>query len=213
MALRSLTASPESLLSQAGVLPPTERTILRLKALMGPATNKADFLAALVAAGSRAPDGKAWSHKLLNDVLNRLMSQGLLKEDLSCPEVLWHPLAADAAAASEGAALIEAVRQQFPEAAPRPYYTTSPQTEWTLQRLLRLAYDRHCDKLKFSYSQFNRYVRRYILGMAKAKAPENAPEANPTRPVTERAERQNQSLPVGQPGFNYSPRTNKDDLI
>lgn len=78
----------------------------------------------------------------------------------------------------------------------------------------RVVYDRHCDKLKFSYSQFNRYVRRYISGKDETKKSQDSPAPNTAKPVAERTERQNVgSLPVGQPGFNYSPKTNKDELI
>jgi superfamily II DNA or RNA helicase len=138
MALRPRTIPLDQLLTRAAALPAVERSVLWLKALIGPPCGKGEFLAALTAAGSRGPDGKPWSHKTANEVLARLAGLGLLKEDLSCPENLWHPLAVEAAAAPEGPALIAAVGAQFPESMPRYSYYGGVQ-DWSPLRRLRLA--------------------------------------------------------------------------
>ena len=96
-------------------LHPTERLVLRLKALIGPPTNKADFLTVMSATGIRAPDGKPWTHQTVNGALDRLVAAGLLEGDFSCPVALWHPLAVDALATPDGPVLLQAVLGSFPE--------------------------------------------------------------------------------------------------
>ena len=53
MAPSSKSPTVDRLLAQADKLPPTERMVLRLKALIGPATNKGEFLSAMNATGTR----------------------------------------------------------------------------------------------------------------------------------------------------------------
>lgn len=83
---------------------------------------------------------------------------------------------------------------------------------WTAQ----VVYDRHRDRLKMSYPQFTRYVRRYVSGKEKTRKPQDSPETGKRRAVGEGTERRNLppgSLSVGQTGFNYTATSNKDDLI
>ncbi len=139
MAPSSRPVSRDALLERAAALPATERMVLHLKALIGPPTNKQEFLTVMNATGSRAPDGKAWSYKPVNEALDRLVALGLLEEDFSCPDGLWHPLAVACFAAPEGAALAKAVLRAFPEDGRRQYYSYSLQSDWHVLRRLRLA--------------------------------------------------------------------------
>jgi len=90
----------DDLPEQLARLTPTERRILRLKALVGVATNKNDFLTLLNGSGVTAPVGGSWSYNLVNPILNRLLTLGLLKPDFSCLEPLRHALAIEMIAAS-----------------------------------------------------------------------------------------------------------------
>ena len=115
---------------QLARLTPTERRILRLKALVGVATNKNDFLTLLNGSGVTAPGGGSWSYNLINPILNRLLTLGLLKPDFSCVESLRHALAIEMVAAPEGPKAAEAVRRMFPAVVDRPfYYSYSPQSD------------------------------------------------------------------------------------
>src|SRR5687768_1133638 len=110
-------------------LPATEKTVIRLKALIGSSTTKTVFVTAMVATGTRAPDGKPWSAKVLNPVLDKLRVTELLDENLACDTGLLHPVAAEAAASPEGERLIQAVQSTFPAAGRRPYYSYTMQTD------------------------------------------------------------------------------------
>lgn len=71
----------DDLPQQLARLTPTEQRILRLKALVGEATNKTDFQTLLNGSGVTAPVGGSWSYNLVNQILNRLLTLGLLKPD------------------------------------------------------------------------------------------------------------------------------------
>jgi superfamily II DNA or RNA helicase len=120
-------------------LPATEKTVIRLKALIGSSTTKTVFVTAMVATGTRAPDGKPWSAKALNPMLDKLRATGLLDENLACDTGLLHPVAAEAAASPEGERLIQAVQSTFPADGRRPYYSYTMQTDEDALRRLRLA--------------------------------------------------------------------------
>ncbi len=88
-------------------LKPQERTILRLKALIGPATGKTQFLECLNRLGSSAP---AWTNKTLTPTLEALRAKRLLTDDFTCAPDALHGLAVDALDSPEGAAMVEAIR-------------------------------------------------------------------------------------------------------
>lgn len=132
--------SRDDLSEQLTRLTPAERSLLRLKALVGVATNKGDFLILLSGSGLASPSGGAWSYASVNPILNRLLSLGLLAPDFSCVESLRHPLAIEMIAAPEGRVAAEAVRRLFPAPAYRRlYYSSSPQTDPGSTVRLRLA--------------------------------------------------------------------------
>jgi len=121
-------------------LPGGAKLVLRLKSLMFLPTNKTVFLECLTRSGLRAPDGKAWSSRSVNVVLEELQSQRLLTEDLACPPALLHPVAADAAASAESDMLVAAVRKAFPAQRSMSYYSSGQQVDCdALRRLIRLA--------------------------------------------------------------------------
>lgn len=84
-----------------------ERTVLTVKALVGPATGKTLFLNCLNRLGSSRP---AWTGKTLAPVLEILRSTGLLTDELVCAPHIAHILAVDALASADGAAMVEAIR-------------------------------------------------------------------------------------------------------
>ncbi|MFZ1413268.1 MAG: DEAD/DEAH box helicase [Defluviicoccus sp.] len=140
MALAPKGAALAELLTRYQGLPPTKKLVMQLKALIGSTTNKSDFVSAMVATGSRAPDGKAWSYKSISEVLGDLRKRELLDDGFTCPGALLHPLAADAASGPDAKHLIEAVRATFPSVSPRAYaYNYSLQTDENAARRLRLA--------------------------------------------------------------------------
>ncbi len=121
-------------------LPASSKQVLRLKSLVFLPTNKTVFLDCLTKSGLRAPDGKAWASRSLNVILEELLDQGLLTEDLSCPPALLHPVAIDAAASTEGEALVAAVLRAFPARRNMSYYSFGEQLDCdAVRRLIRLA--------------------------------------------------------------------------
>jgi len=121
-------------------LPAGSKLVLRLKSLVFLPTNKTAFLECLTRSGLRAPDGKAWSSRSVNAILDELLLQGLLTEDLACPSALLHPVAVDAAASAEGELLAAMIRRAFPARRSMPYYSSGQQLDrGALWRLIRLA--------------------------------------------------------------------------
>ncbi len=103
-------------------------------------TNKTAFLDCLARSGLRAPDGKAWSSRSVNVVLEELLGQGLLTEDLACPPALLHPVAVDAAASADGELLVAAVLRAFPARRSMSYHSSGEQIDCdAVRRLIRLA--------------------------------------------------------------------------
>ncbi len=93
-------------------LQPRERTLLRLKALIGPgAIGKTVFLECT---GRVSSGGPLWSHATLAPTLQALRAKGLLAEDLACAPELLHPLAVEAIDSAEGAVMVEAIRAKLP---------------------------------------------------------------------------------------------------
>ncbi|MGI4945361.1 MAG: hypothetical protein ACRYHQ_33155, partial [Janthinobacterium lividum] len=120
--------------------PAGSKQVLRLKSLVFLPTNKTVFLDCLARSGLRAPDGKAWASRSVNIVLEELLGQGLLTEDLSCPPTLLHPVAMDAAASTDGEALVAAVLRAFPAQRKASYYLSGEQFDCdAMRRLIRLA--------------------------------------------------------------------------
>jgi len=121
-------------------LPAGPKMVLRLKSLVFLPTGKTVFLECLTRAGLRASDGKAWSSRSLNTVLDDLVRQGLLTQDLACARALLHPVAVDAVQAAEGEQLVSAVRKAFPARRSSSYYSYGQQLDAdALCRLIRLA--------------------------------------------------------------------------
>jgi superfamily II DNA or RNA helicase len=93
-------------------LTPPERFILRLKALIGPAaTGKTVFLECLNQAARPTP---GWSKASLNPVLQKLRAGGFLTEPFACAPAWLQPLAVEAVASAQGAAMVEAIRARLP---------------------------------------------------------------------------------------------------
>ena len=121
-------------------LPAGSKQVLRLKSLVFLPTNKTVFLDCLARSGLRAPDGKAWSSRSVNVVLEELLAQRLLTEDLACLPTLLHPVAVDAAASTAGEVLVAAVLRAFPARRSMSYYLSGEQVDCdAVRRLIRLA--------------------------------------------------------------------------
>ena len=74
----------DDLPEQLARLTEAERTLLRLKALVGVATNKSDFLTMANASVIAALGGVSLTYNMVNPMLNRLLSLGLLNADFAC---------------------------------------------------------------------------------------------------------------------------------
>jgi len=121
-------------------LPAGAKLVLRLKSLVFLPTNKTEFLDCLTRSGLRAPDGKAWSSRSVNVVLEELLHQDLLTEGLGCPPALLHPVSVDAAASADSKLLVAAVLRAFPARRSMSYYSSGQQLDCNaLWRLIRLA--------------------------------------------------------------------------
>jgi len=115
-------------------LQPHERTILRLKSLIGAATGKTVFMDCL----NRLPGSSArWSNKTLTAELESLRDRKVLTADFACPPELLHPLAIDALESAEGAAMVEAIRFVLPQDSARTWDRKA--MEDATLRCLRLA--------------------------------------------------------------------------
>jgi hypothetical protein len=121
-------------------LPAGSKQVLRLKSLVFLPTNKTAFLDCLTRSELRAPNGKAWSSRSVNIVLEELLGQGLLTKDLACPPTLLHPVTVDAAASADGELLVAAVLLAFPARRSVSYYSSGEQFDCdAVRRLIRLA--------------------------------------------------------------------------
>ena len=132
-------AAPEDLPRLVAALHPTERMVLRLKTLIGQATNKGEFLIVINATGMRGPDGRPWSAQTVNGALDRLVSMGLIDGEYACVPALWHPLAVEATKAPDGPALLHAVLGCLPESSRDRWGSYSIQTDPSVLRRLRLS--------------------------------------------------------------------------
>lgn len=101
-----------SLPPELSALPPSERTILRLKALIGAATGKTLFMDCLNRLGLTSP---AWTTKTLNPVLEDLRKRRLLNDAFACAAEFQHPQAVEALASPQGAAMVSALRAVMPQ--------------------------------------------------------------------------------------------------
>ena len=147
----------EDLPEQLARLTEAERTVLRLKALVGVATNKSDFLSMANASAIAGPGGVSLTYNTLNPMLNRLLSLGLLNADFACVESLRHPLAIEMIAAPEGGKAAEAVRRNFPAAARAVYYSYSPQSDPGARVRLRLAiYENDGDAFRLAIAAYDK---------------------------------------------------------
>ncbi|HEY7246080.1 MAG TPA: DEAD/DEAH box helicase [Xanthobacteraceae bacterium] len=99
--------------SYEGLLP-YQKTAMRLLALIGDQVPRGTFVQALAAARTRAPDGKGWSNRSAEALLQELRAQGLLERDLSCVASLRHQIAVDAAEGEQAAILASALARALP---------------------------------------------------------------------------------------------------
>ncbi len=121
-------------------LTPAHRSVMQLKALVWLTTNKTTFLACIMRAGLRGPDGKAWATRSLTPALEFLVAKKLLTTDMACSPALLHPVAVDAIASPQGGSLAEAVRACFPAKAEGIYFRNREIVDpEAMRRLLRLA--------------------------------------------------------------------------
>src|SRR5208283_4575691 len=108
--------------------------------------------------------GVSLTYNMVNPMLNRLLSLGLLNADYSCVESLCHPLAIEMIAAPEGPKAAEAVRRIFPAAANRSiYYSYSPQSDPGARVRLRLAiYENDGDAFRTMIADYDKAYRRAV---------------------------------------------------
>jgi hypothetical protein len=100
----------------------SERLVLWLKALIGPATGKTVFLDCLNKASADL-SLPLWSNKTLTPLLNDFGAKGLLDENLACRAAIAHPLTVQALADPAGGTMLGAIRQCLPaESSGRFYY-------------------------------------------------------------------------------------------
>ncbi|WP_158240817.1 DEAD/DEAH box helicase [Telmatospirillum siberiense] len=116
-------------------LSPAEQTILKLKALLGPAIGKTRFLDCLNRLRTTVP---AWQGKTLAPVLDSLRIRGFLADDFACAPELLQPLAAAAIASPEGPAMIEAIGGIVPQGHAERYWDYRS-VEADTARWLRIA--------------------------------------------------------------------------
>ncbi|BAS00648.1 DEAD/DEAH box helicase [Blastochloris viridis] len=120
-------------------LGPQERAILRLKALIGPATGKNVFMNCLNRLSSSKP---AWTSKTLTPVLEALREKKLLTEDLACVPGIIHRLAVEVIDSPDGAAMMAAIHATLGQDGGRSWdYRTIETSTLRWQRLAVLLND------------------------------------------------------------------------
>lgn len=129
-----LTLFPSDTRDRIAALERVEQAILYLKALIGPPTNKGEFLNCL---NHLRVVPSAWTFKSLGPVLDSLRARGLLDEELACPPALLHPLAVAALAAPGGTARVDAIAAHLPFGG-KQYWDTA-RLESQAMRWLRLT--------------------------------------------------------------------------
>jgi superfamily II DNA or RNA helicase len=132
---------PAALWDRYVSLLPNLKLLVRLKSLLVPPVTKSDFVECLKAAGSRTPDGRAWTVASVSSWCDELRRPGLLTADDGCPPDLLCQVAADAGASEDAPALVTAIRQLFPARTRSIYsYSYSDTTRRdAMYRLIRLA--------------------------------------------------------------------------
>ena len=124
-------------------LPPADRAIAELKAVVGLYVNKATFLSIVVATGFSAPDGRAWSHAKLTDSIARLVRKRVLSADGAIIPAWRAPLTLSLLARENRATLLAAIRRAAPkswheESRYQHWGAGSPATDTELARSVRL---------------------------------------------------------------------------
>ncbi len=113
-----------------------QRTILRAKSLMGPASVHRSTLADCIRRSNlQRPDGRAWTDRDVNNALTSLQHAGLLDARLICHEAIVHEVAVDAMESAEAPLLVEALRPLTATA----YYSPDSVAAGTVIKL-RLAF-------------------------------------------------------------------------
>lgn len=123
-------------------LPPSDRAVAELKAIVGGRLSKADFLRVVRATGAVDQAGKAWSHAKLNECLERLVRKRVLTSDGVVAAEWREPLTLSFLGRTDCRALLAAVRQATPiwleEDRPR-YWGRPASWEADLARAVRLT--------------------------------------------------------------------------
>ncbi len=120
---------------------PSLKTMLRLRALIVPATTKLLFVDCLKASDTRAPDGKAWSAVSINTLSDELRRQDLVTAEYECVPAMLHALAVDAGASEQAEALVASIRSVLTTKAGNGYsfHMSLQGVRESLHRLVRLA--------------------------------------------------------------------------
>jgi len=104
------------------------------------------------------PGAASLTYNMVNPMLNRLLSLGLLNADFACVESLRHRLAIEMIAAPEGGKAAEAVRRIFSAGANRSfYYSYSQQSDPGARVRLRLAiYENDGDAFRLAIAGYDK---------------------------------------------------------
>ena len=126
-------------------LPSLQKAAIRIRALIGDPIQKNTFVQALAASRIRSLDGKAWSGRSAQELLNRLRDRGLLEPDFTCVAAIRHRIAVDAAEGDQSTDLLHGLARSLPRSdrdqpkSPFAYYRTKLSEDGDLFRRVRLA--------------------------------------------------------------------------
>jgi superfamily II DNA or RNA helicase len=96
-------------------LPPLDRRVAELKALLIEPQPRSVFLELAASLPDASPDGRAWNVMRLQDALNRLREKKILDRNMAIEDAWIEPLTLDLVARPDGLGLIRAVRQRLPK--------------------------------------------------------------------------------------------------
>jgi hypothetical protein len=136
---------PQLLWRTYETLPPQQKTAIRIVALIGDAIQRSAFVQVLAATRMRTGNGKAWSGRSAQELLDALRGRGLLEPDFTCIAAIRHRVAVDAAEGDQSADLLHGLARSLPRSdreqpkSPFVYYRTKLSEDGDLFRRVRLA--------------------------------------------------------------------------
>jgi superfamily II DNA or RNA helicase len=150
-------------------LGPSDKMIVRLKALTGETEGRDPFMSALHEAGGRTPKGTPWTLTSLNIALLQLYRDGLLDARRLCVAPLEHLVAVDATEGPDGPRLLAAITAIYPRCREKPTYFYDIEEDTNFIRDFRLAiYQNNEEEFKSLMEVLRGSAEKFITDLCSA---------------------------------------------